>query len=453
MTHGNIDFSIHINQMNLFRLILGIEKYPIRAAVNELIKLNELPRADFLENQEKLKWKIYTHHIKNNEWYKQFVRGTQVNNWEDIPIMKKSDIQRPLQEVLSPDFKKKKQLFTNNTSGSTGKPFHFAKDKFCHAMTWAYIFRRYAQAGISYGESLQARFFGIPLSRRKFLKEKFKDFLAARVRFPIFDLSDALLQRYLDRFYKRPFIYIYGYTSSLVLFAKYVIQNEIVLNKVCRTLRYCIVTSEVCSEDDKLLLEKGFGVNVINEYGAAELDLIAFTDNDGDWIINEENLFVEVVNEAGRPVEDGHSGRIVITSLYNKAMPFIRYNLEDIVSLKPHRKNGKRMIDTMEGRINDVALLPSGKKSPGLTFYYISKSLLEESGFMREFTIKQLKPDLFHFDYVADDFLTEDQQNRVRAMMDLYLEPGLQVIFERKATIERTGAGKFKHFQYLVKDN
>lgn len=29
-------------------------------------------------------------------------------------------------------------------------------------------------------------------------------------------------------------------------------------------------------EEDKVLLEKQFGVRVINEYGASELDLIAF---------------------------------------------------------------------------------------------------------------------------------------------------------------------------------
>jgi phenylacetate-CoA ligase len=36
-----------------------------------------------------------------------------------------------------------------------------------------------------------------------------------------------------------------------------------------------MVTSEMLFEDDKMLLEK-FGIPIVNEYGASELDLIAF---------------------------------------------------------------------------------------------------------------------------------------------------------------------------------
>jgi phenylacetate-CoA ligase len=435
--------------MNFFKLTLFLQSFPLRQCKRVIEEGVSYSDDRLRQHQKNAKWAIVNFHKKNNPWYKAFVQGDEKVEWEQIPLLSKQNIQRPLTEIITPQYLNK-SLYRNNTSGSTGIPFHFVKDKFCHAMTWALIFQKYKSIGLEYGKSLQARFFGIPLSRKKYLKEKLKDWVASRVRFPVFDLSDQTLERYLNRFYKTPFEFIYGYTSSLVLFAKYVQRREIVLKEVCPSLRCCIVTSEVCSPDDRLLLQEVFGVNIINEYGAAELDLIAFEDNDGDFVLNEENLYIEVLDEHGQPVPPGVEGEVVVTSLYNKAMPFIRYRLGDRIVLKNHKKNGRRVIESVQGRVNDVAILPSGKKSPGLTFYYVSKSMLETSGVIKEFIIKQISPNEFLYEYVATETLTQKQQQQVQKLMDQYLEPGLQATFIKVEKIERSAAGKFKHFQYLV---
>jgi phenylacetate-CoA ligase len=106
--------------------------------------------------------------------------------------------------------------------------------------------------------------------------------------------------------------------------------------------------------------------------------------------------------------------------------------------------NGSRT--RVNGRVNDIAILPSGKKSPGLTFYYISKSLLEQGGVIKEFIIRQTAVDLFVFEYVAERPLNSEEKYRVQKAMDMYLEPGLKAVFEHKETINRTKAGKLKHF-------
>lgn len=433
--------------MNAFKLLLGLQRFPVQQAFSIHNKLKLLTEQELVAYQEERKRSIVEYHLQNNPFYERINKG--LKNWEDIPLLNKTDIQRPLSEIITPEFFNK-PLYRNNTSGSTGIPFHFAKDKFCHAMTWAYIFKKYESIGLRYGQSLQARFFGIPLSRKKYLKEKAKDWVASRVRFPVFDLSDQTLEKYLARFYKTRFEFIYGYTNSLVLFAKYVRSKNLILKDVCPSLACCIVTSEVCSADDRKLLSEAFGVKVINEYGAAELDLIAFEDNEGDFILNEENLFIEILDDQGQPVPPGVEGEVVVTSLYNKAMPFIRYRLGDRVVLKDYKKNGRRVVESVKGRVNDVALLPSGKKSPGLTFYYVSKSLLESSGVIKEFIIKQVNPDEFVFEYVATTPLSAEQEQEVQRLMDQYLEPGLRAVFVHVDKIERTAAGKFKHFQYLV---
>ena len=54
----------------------------------------------------------------------------------------------------------------------------------------------------------------------------------------------------------------------------------------------------------------------------------------------------------------------------------------------------KPILKKLIGRTNDVAILPSGKKSPGITFYSITKKLFGDEGNVKEFIIKQTKIDL-----------------------------------------------------------
>ena len=132
-----------------------------------------------------------------------------------------------------------------------------------------------------------------------------------------------------------------------------------------------------------------FGVPVINEYGAAELEIIAMEDNKSNFLINDSNLFVEIVDDDGRILKEGEEGRIILTSLYNKAMPFIRYEIGDIGSINNLNKSRKKVISKLQGRINDNIILPSGKISPGLAFYYISKAILEKGGFSKNLLLNK----------------------------------------------------------------
>ena len=54
------------------------------------------------------------------------------------------------------------------------------------------------------------------------------------------------------------------------------------------------MTSEMLFDEDKILMETQFGVPVINEYGASELDFIAFQNPRNEWQVNSETLFVEI---------------------------------------------------------------------------------------------------------------------------------------------------------------
>ncbi len=422
----------------------------MKEAKSDLNIIQSIPEQEYETFIENKKQEIVDYHLKNNSSYQELVGKTTFNNWNDLPIMTKKNFQKPLIERLSNGFSLS-TVYVNKTSGSSGDPFIFAKDKFSHALTWANIINRFGWHRIDFNSSYQARFYGIPLDFMGNRKERFKDFLTNRFRFSIFDLSDVILEDFLNEFKSRKFDYINGYTSSIVLFAKFLQQKNSVLKEICPTLKVCVVTSEMLFEEDKVLLEKQFGVPVVNEYGASELDLIAFQNPDGEWQVNSETLFVEILDENDTVLPYGKEGRIVITSLFNKAHPFIRYDIGDIGILDEKSTPKKPILQQLIGRTNDIALLPSGKKSPGLTFYYVTKSIIEDDGNVKEFVVKQTKIDTFDIEYVSKTELNLEQIQKIEGAIALYLEKGLIFTFIRKEKLERSKSGKLKQFVSLLK--
>lgn len=438
---------------SIFDLSLQLNAFPIQKAksdLNKIIALSPQEKKQFIENKKQT---IVEFHLENNAFYQKLVGSKKYKNWEDLPILNKTNLQIPLESRLSKGFTKRNS-YTNKTSGSSGEPFHFAKDKYTHALTWASNMYRFGWFGIDFNSSLQARFYGIPLDFIGYKKERFKDFLSKRFRFPIFDLSDLALEKMLKKFENTKFDYLNGYTSSIVLFAKFLQKQNLILKEICPTLKVCMVTSEMLFEDDRKLLETQFGIPIINEYGASELDLIAFESRsigtEGEWLVNSETIFVEILNENNQVLPYGEAGRIVITSLFNKAHPFIRYDIGDIGILDERSTLEKPILKQLIGRTNDVAILPSGKKSPGLTFYYVTKSIIEDDGNVKEFVIKQTKIDRFEIEYVSETELDLEQIQKIEKAIALYLEPNLHFEFIKKNSLERNARGKLKQFTSLL---
>lgn len=432
--------------MNLIDYSLKFNNYPIGKARKKLKEIQNLPSKDFYSYVENQKNKIVDYHLKNNLFYKDLVKDENWT-WDSLPVLEKKNLQVSLKERLSKDYTLK-NIFKSKTSGSTGNPFYFAKDKFSHALTWALISNRFNWHEL-YGKK-QARFFGLPKDTLAKYKELLKNVFSNRHSFDIFNLSTPALKGWVKKFKSKKFVYLNGYTSVLVVFAKYLISQNIVLKDICITLKACVVTSEMLFTFDKILLQKAFGVPIINEYGASELDLIAFEDINNNWILNTETLFVEILDDDNTIVENGKVGNIVITSLFNKANPFIRYKIGDKGAIK--KINSKQYIlEKLEGRSEDVVRLPSGKIAPGLTFYYITKSIMEDSGDIKEIKIIQVALHLFTIEYVSEKVLKEYQKEKIKKAVIDYLEPNLEVEFIKLECLQRSKSGKLKQFTSLIK--
>ena len=107
--------------VHLFDLSLQLNGFPIKKAKAELDKIvhfSEEEYASFLQSQKK---EIVDFHLKNNSFYRELVGNTTVENWEDLPILNKQNLQKPLEERLSNGYSKN-NIYLNKTSGSSGTP-------------------------------------------------------------------------------------------------------------------------------------------------------------------------------------------------------------------------------------------------------------------------------------------------------------------------------------------
>lgn len=436
--------------MRLFDFSLKLNGFEIDKAKEALAKIQSQSEKDFVSYIENQKKEIVSYHLEHNAFYKNFVKSIDINNWDSIPVMTKRHLQQPLEKRLSNGYTTN-TVYINKTSGSSGDPFIFAKDKWCHALTWAEIMNRFSWYELDFNTAKQARFYGIPLDKKGYYKERLKDWFSNRYRFSVFNLSDNAFENALSKFKSTSFDYINGYTSPIVQFAKFLNRKGIVLKTICPTVKICIVTSEMLFDDDKMLLKTQFGMPIVNEYGASELDLIAFQNPKDEWQVNSETLYVEILDDNDNILPNGQEGRIVITSLYNKAHPFIRYDIGDIGILDEKSTLKKPILKRLIGRTNDIATLPSGKTAAGLTFYYITKSVIENDGNVSEFIIEQLSLDVFKIKYVSKNALSSDEKETIGKAMIQYLEPNISIVFERVAKLDRSKSGKLKQFTSYIK--
>jgi phenylacetate-CoA ligase len=286
--------------------------------------------------------------------------------------------------------------------------------------------------------------FGKPVSRKERTIELLKDRLANRHRFNVLDLSDKALNKWITSFKKNNYQYVYGYSFPIISFAKYLLSKGYILKDICPTLKTVIVTAEMCSKEDEAIIENVFGVPVVNEYGASEIGIIGFG-NANNWKVSDELLYIEIVDDNNNPVPNGEVGRVICTSLFNKGTPFIRYEVGDLASIIT-TENGK-IITKLVGRQEELAILPSGRKTPGDTvFYYVFKEVSHYFNYIQEYRAIQTAPDSFEIQIVTSAPPERDLISFLKRTVENYLEKGLNIDVKVVDKIDRTRMGKFRRF-------
>ena len=118
-----------------------------------------------------------------------------------------------------------------------------------------------------------------------------------------------------------------GYASSIWLIAREILNKKIKLSK---KLKLIYVTSEILDKNMREDIKKAFGVEPLDQFGCVEVGRTAWEclEHKG-YHIDMDSVITEFIKD-NKPVDFGNKGEIVYTSLYNTAMPIIRYKVGDI---------------------------------------------------------------------------------------------------------------------------
>jgi phenylacetate-CoA ligase len=116
-------------------------------------------------------------------------------------------------------------------------------------------------------------------------------------------------------------------------------------------------------------LEAAFGATAYDLPGLTEIAAWGFECDarSGLTHVHEDYCYPEVLDERGEPVGPGGRGELVLTSLYRKAMPLIRYRTRDVVQLADRRCPCGRTLVAFEGGV--LARLDDMKKIRGIIVY------------------------------------------------------------------------------------
>ena len=122
--------------------------------------------------------------------------------------------------------------------------------------------------------------------------------------------------------------------------------------------------SEVLTDETRRLIEAAWGQPPFDGYGATEAGgwLAAETSDHSGLYVYEDNVILEVVDEAYHPVPLGTYGdKVLITVLTSRTQPLIRYALNDSVRLATDRGDSQlpfAKIARIQGRTEDILHLP-----------------------------------------------------------------------------------------------
>lgn len=122
---------------------------------------------------------------------------------------------------------------------------------------------------------------------------------------------------------------------------------------------------ELLDPGTRALIEGTLGAKQADYYATEETGIIAWECPSGSgYHIDQDFVYVETIRADGTPTEPGEPGEIVLTNLYMRAMPFIRYRVGDLGTLSPDPCPCGRSLPLLKnllGRRLDLIVTPSGE--------------------------------------------------------------------------------------------
>jgi phenylacetate-CoA ligase len=254
------------------------------------------------------------------------------------------------------------------TSGTSGAPLRFLLDGPANVLEFVYYWRHWGWAGYRLG----SRF--AELSSHAFLRD---DRLArrlcryqwafGRLLLNSLSLSPANAGHYAGALRKHRPRFLKGIASALYFFALFFEQQGI----TDLAFEGIFSTGEVLLPGQRILIEKVFHGKVYDSYGHMERTVAVSECPCGGLHVNPEYGVLELAGKVplstdGATGKQVFSARVVGTSLHNRSMPLLRYEVGDIVEFEEPAMPcpcGRAMplVRRINGRQEDAITTPDGR--------------------------------------------------------------------------------------------
>ena len=231
-----------------------------------------------------------------------------------------------------------------------------------------------------------------------------------------------------------------GYTNSIYELAKFMFANNSTFK-----LKAIITNAEPVYDYQIKTIREVIDCPVIETYGQAELVCFANMFPDGMMYESPEMGYTEIV-----PIEDHEYqkfGKLIATGFLNKAMPLIRYDTDDLISIDSYgKRNNHYSMPTFGkilGRNDDILVTKDGRKVVQIDGIFsndlniLNGQIIQKT--LTDFLIKVIPVD--GWDEQANHKLKTNFLERIH---DVNVE--LQVC----SHIEKTWSGKFRVIKSYV---
>ncbi|MEO5821011.1 MAG: hypothetical protein ABIT71_10920 [Vicinamibacteraceae bacterium] len=280
-----------------------------------------------------------------------------------LPLLTRDDI-RTHYDALRSTALPPRDMRSGHTSGTTGTPLTVGYDHDTVWMTYAVFDRHYRWAGANMGRggdrvAVARGNVIVPLDQRRppFWR---KNLVHNHLLLSSFHLSPSNLPAYFEALRAFRPVVMDGYPSTLYVLAKYLRSRGEFF-----PVRAAVTSSETLYDFQREAIEERFQCRVFDYYALAERVIFSGEcEGHRGRHISMEYGVAEVTAADGQPVPSGSVGKLVGTSLHNRAMPLIRYVTNDMTALLDGTCACGRSLDVMADvttKAEDMLTLKDGR--------------------------------------------------------------------------------------------
>ncbi|HJH27247.1 MAG TPA: capsular biosynthesis protein [Methanophagales archaeon] len=362
-----------------------------------------------------------------------------IEDLQKLPILTKEIIRNNQKDFIPTNLKEQKYI-DGSTGGSTGEPLQYRLSKEDEILGLAILYANWSYAGYELGDKVGV-IAGSSLmpSTKSELTDNIKAFMMNYKKYSSFDLSDKYMDEIVTGLNEFKPKYLRGYASSIYLFAKHIKDKDL---KIDFHPKGVFTTAEVLFDNQRKLIEEVFNCKVFNQYGLNDGGISAFECEMHKGLhIDMLRSILEVADENGNQLEAGKEGRILATSLYNYAMPFIRYDTGDLGILSDEKCECGRELPLLKkiiGRTTDYLKFSNGAiiGTPILTVLFGKFDIIQ-------YQIVQKDLNTILVNIVKGKNYRDNDEKEIRDTF--YKHVGdINIMFNYVDKIETTRAGKWK---------